>query len=211
MEEISIPLVVVSGIKSVLAMLVSSSCIYFGYRLFYLTESNSTEMEMSGKWGKIKLVKAAPGIFFSLFGCAVLIFALDQHASTSDYYSRSSPGSDDGHQTNGQSRKVDYGVAGSQERDQFDYKSCASSLHSTIEQIHSSQEYISAEKDKKDKIDEMINNDENVVAACVDKALGQGKYRVFKSVDRDYREHVGTTRSKEDNDAYREVLEYLSG
>ena len=60
-------------LRQALVSIVAALCIYFGYRLFYLTESTGGDFEASSKWGRVRLSKAAPGIFFTLFGCIVLL------------------------------------------------------------------------------------------------------------------------------------------
>ena len=78
MEDTSVAAILLLGavLKQSLSILAATLCIYFGYRLFYLTEQKSGEFEASASWGKVRLSQAAPGVFFTLFGCIVLVVAL---------------------------------------------------------------------------------------------------------------------------------------
>ena len=50
--------------------------LYLGYRLFMKSVGGESGFEASHNKTKLKLAKAAPGVFFALFGAPILIMAL---------------------------------------------------------------------------------------------------------------------------------------
>ena len=52
-------------------------CIYFGYRLFFVTKTKQGDFKIkTGQNYELSLSDLAPGIFFALFGASVLVFSL---------------------------------------------------------------------------------------------------------------------------------------
>lgn len=55
---------------------------FMGYRLFLAGKTKEAgSIEMSGNFNKIRLINAAPGIFFSLFGMVLIVSAVFQGIS----------------------------------------------------------------------------------------------------------------------------------
>jgi|APLak6261667961_1056064.scaffolds.fasta_scaffold02239_1 hypothetical protein len=53
------------------------SCIYFGYRLFYVVKTKQGDFKIkTGQNYELSLSDVAPGVLFALFGAGVLIFSL---------------------------------------------------------------------------------------------------------------------------------------
>ncbi|MFZ2525868.1 MAG: hypothetical protein WAW87_11225 [Candidatus Ferrigenium altingense] len=52
-------------------------CIYFGYKLFYVTKTKQGDFKIkTGQNYELSLSDVAPGVFFALFGAGVLVFSL---------------------------------------------------------------------------------------------------------------------------------------
>jgi CHAT domain-containing protein len=66
------------GVERVLIVLAGMLCIYLGYLLFVKGVSGKASLRAEFNKSKVQLVNAMPGIFFALFGAAVLIFMIRQ-------------------------------------------------------------------------------------------------------------------------------------
>jgi hypothetical protein len=50
-------------------------CIYFGYRLFYISQEKQGDLQLKiGSELDLKLRNVAPGVFFALFGAGILLY-----------------------------------------------------------------------------------------------------------------------------------------
>lgn len=63
-------------LERLLAVLIAGLAIYLGFRLFYLAAEKQGELRVSGKQFSLRLADVAPGIYFALFGSAVLVLSL---------------------------------------------------------------------------------------------------------------------------------------
>lgn len=76
-EKVPEYIIVIQFIMLALAMLIGFASIYLGYRLFAQIpiETTSDGHFKMPRFGEVKL-KAAPGIFFAVFGTIIIIFVL---------------------------------------------------------------------------------------------------------------------------------------
>ncbi|MEH3108158.1 MAG: hypothetical protein PGN09_13040 [Sphingomonas fennica] len=176
-------LVLYGGIfKQIATIAVAAMCILLGYRLFYLTEEKSGQFEMETGWGKAKLSKVAPGVFFTLFGCVTLVVSLTRMNS---YEAVRSPNVE----------KIKVGVRGPSGVTKvtargaaaklslpFDAKSCANgaayaagALRAEAGQLNASDQRASFLASKADAL-------ELVLSYCIDSELGAGSYKRYKAV-----------------------------
>lgn len=63
-------------LERLLTVLIAGLAVYLGFRLFYLAAEKQGELRVSGKQFSLRLADVAPGIYFALFGSAVLVFSL---------------------------------------------------------------------------------------------------------------------------------------
>jgi hypothetical protein len=68
-------------VERILGVLIGGVLIYFGYRLFLTLAGNRGRDRGAGEFSfaggnKIKLSKVGPGVFFALFGAALIVFSL---------------------------------------------------------------------------------------------------------------------------------------
>ena len=68
--------VYVRGIVLILTTLAGIMCIYLGWRLYFENIKSSSKLEATAGSGKFSLQSTAPGVFFVLFGAALLIYVL---------------------------------------------------------------------------------------------------------------------------------------
>lgn len=169
--SLQLAMIISASIKNVLAILCSMMLIYFGYRIFYLSESKFGDLEFDSKFGKVRIIHAAPGIFLSLFGAVILIFSLSNTSSFKD---------------SGSGTEVTFGSVGVKP-EKFN-KICANSIHWALNAVRSSQDYINSTGPGRLAFDLEIGRLEAVIAECVDSELGSGYYgsylQVQKRIDR---------------------------
>src|SRR6267142_2553316 len=67
-----------------LSVLGGISCIFFGYRLFYVATERQGELRVKGQDVHLNLRDVGPGVFFALFGAVVLTINLWHRPSLSD-------------------------------------------------------------------------------------------------------------------------------
>lgn len=140
--------------------------IYFGYRLFYLTEDRSSEMEASGAWGKIKLVKAAPGVLFTLFGSAILLVALTRGITIGPHIDIKGITTQD----------VTFGAA---EASALNTTECARSANVGIRQLELVLPGAPAEGIKLEYT-RARDGLEDILSYCINRMLGANSYKKYK-------------------------------
>ncbi|HEY1631551.1 MAG TPA: hypothetical protein VGF56_09555 [Rhizomicrobium sp.] len=157
--------------------------IYFGYRLFHLAESKSTaEFEVSGTFGKVRLARAAPGIFFTLFGCGVLVAALAHPAQLQLSGSAPSSGASLTATAGGGATLIASGV-GSGQTD-LNLRECARTTDFLMRTVREGPTYAAAPPAGRQTYDAKLAKAEQVLAFCVDRSLGiAGAYRRYKHVE----------------------------
>lgn len=64
------------AVERLLITLSGTLCIYLGYLLFVKGVSGKASLRLDYDKSKLQLANAAPGIFFALFGVAVLVFTM---------------------------------------------------------------------------------------------------------------------------------------
>ena len=74
--------VVVKGVVLVLAVLAGAACMWMGYRLFMKGVVEPADGSFKGAGWEVKLAKVGPGVFFALFGAAVIGFAVTRNLSS---------------------------------------------------------------------------------------------------------------------------------
>lgn len=68
MEQI----LIIRGVERILIVLAATLCIYLGYLLFIKGVSGQASLKAQVDRSKLQVVNAAPGIFFAIFGAAIL-------------------------------------------------------------------------------------------------------------------------------------------
>ena len=185
METLSVALALLLGaaIKQTLAIIAATLCIYFGYRLFYITEQKTGNFEASAKWGKLKLSQAAPGIFFTLFGCVVLIVALETSSSFNSSEPKALAGvvgqsvADPTAKAEGnQMHVVSARGASATSPQTMDWRLCGKSANYARNLLRSEREYGDAGSTRGKFLRQREDGLERMTAYCVDQALGQNSY-----------------------------------
>ena len=64
------------AVERLLIALSGTLCIYLGYSLFIKGVSGKASLRLDHNKSKLQLANAAPGIFFALFGAAILLFTM---------------------------------------------------------------------------------------------------------------------------------------
>ncbi len=72
-------------IERVLIIVVGAISIYFGYHLFRLKIFESQSLGIEHDFIKLNLSKVGPGVFFSLFGCALIVYVIVFHPEVENY------------------------------------------------------------------------------------------------------------------------------
>jgi hypothetical protein len=91
-------------IERLAIVIISGLCIFWGYRLFSIATQKQGEFKLGSDFLKVHLASVAPGIYFSLFGSLVLIFAIFSKVD----FTYTTNGRDDGEKP---SRQVSRGIA----------------------------------------------------------------------------------------------------
>lgn len=187
--------------KQLLAIGSATLCIYFGFRLFYITEARGGDFEASTAWGKVRLARAAPGIFFTLFGCIVLIGALVSQSR----FTRTAESAPAGASTS-TTNKIEARGAGTVGSQQMDWGRCAKSALFARDQL------VAASGDN--NVDPQVQNRrtglEEILAYCVDRALGAGSYAKYARIERLRNAGGANDVSEGDKDVHAKVSDLLS-
>lgn len=187
-EKIAIYMLVASTLKLVFVIFSGVILIYFGYRLFYIAQSNAGNLEIESKYGKFRLISAAPGVFLTLFGSVVLIFALARESHV-----------------NFDSNNTDISF-GSIASIGLDYEAgCANITNWSLGFVKSSQEYLAATGGKKLTFDGKIAELEIVLARCVDSKFGEGAFSTYLSVKKKVEHGDEVPNDKKTKDIYLSV------
>lgn len=214
-NEIVVGTLISHGVLQLATMIVALATIYFGYRLFYLNETKSTaEFEASGALGKVRLAKAAPGVFFTLFGCLVLVVALFHPVEFQLSDGPAPPAKTAGKAASPADRaSASLSATGALAvANDLDPKVCAQTVYFLAEDVRSSPDYHSAIPVRKQLVDRQLRQAEEILAICVDRALNKpGVYRRYKLIDKRMQtpgENDDVTAS--DDEAYRSVSKLLA-
>lgn len=69
--------IILRGIERIIVVLIGGISIYLGYRLFLKLPYHDSEGKITFPWGiSIFMSRVGPGVFFALFGAAVVIFSV---------------------------------------------------------------------------------------------------------------------------------------
>jgi hypothetical protein len=214
-SEIVVGTLISHSVLQLATMIVALATIYFGYRLFYLSETKSTaEFEASGALGKVRLAKAAPGVFFTLFGCLVLVVALFHPVEFQLSPGPVTPGKTAAKVAHPDDRasaslSATGAIAATSE---IDPAVCAKTIHFLAEDVRSSPDYQSAIPVRRQLLDQQLRQGEEILAICVDRALNRpGIYRLYKLIDKRIQVPGGNNDvTASDDEAYRTVSKLLA-
>ena len=201
MDQNNVPALVqyFSFFRSVASIISATFCIYFGYKLFYLTESKGGDFEASASWGKVRLSQAAPGVFFTLFGSLVLISAQfkspefrerEQETSQVSRVTENDLGTSQNNEGNAEnrtmvsSREVVSSGAVRIEIDRIDFAACANSANYAVGVIQADEAFSenSAELIRKKFLHEKVESLAPIVGYCIDQQLGRGAFTTYKKI-----------------------------
>lgn len=156
-------MIITSAAKVLLVLIIATLLIYFGYRLFYLAESKTGNLEIESKFGKVRLLRATPGIFLTFFGTVVLVVALFK-GSTLKSPAMNLEGSFNS-------------VAPISELS--NQRVCATEVHWAINSIRTSSGYGQSAGRERTNFDTHLGDLETVLAQCVDAVVGPGAYKTY--------------------------------
>ena len=164
--------------KQLLAIVSATLCIYFGFRLFYITQAEGGEFEASTKWVKVRLIRAAPGVFFTLFGCMVLVGALFAENRFVRTASVPTPKTESGNPPIPQF-KIQATGANSAGPTQMDWGQCAKSA------LFARDDFVARNSSAADPgRQDLMSGLDQILAYCVDQQLGDGSYARYARVER---------------------------
>lgn len=72
------------GLERVLVVLIGGALLYFGYKLFHHSASTKTKLDAKYQTLSLSLESTAPGIYFCLFGTALLAFTVVTQVTVSE-------------------------------------------------------------------------------------------------------------------------------
>jgi hypothetical protein len=153
-------------------IIISGICIYFGYRLFYIASADHGGMEASGVWGKLRLTRTAPGTFFTLFGCAVLVTSLSRgiDVKTDQFIDHLAVTENIG------------AIGVDQSALSLKPTQCARAADYALLQLRTSPPASGSLATATERYNETVSGLEDILAHCVDAAFGNGSYRRYKKV-----------------------------
>lgn len=76
MSEVDIVFAAGRAVERIVVVAAATLAIWCGYRLFEKVVSSDAELVAQGKGFKFRLLRVGPGVFFALFGCAVLAWSV---------------------------------------------------------------------------------------------------------------------------------------
>lgn len=190
-NDLFFAMIVSSSIKIFLTLIIAAVLIYFGYRLFYLAETKAGNLELESKFGKIRLIRATPGIFLTFFGTAILIVGLFKGSSIESDRIKLS------------------GSFGSVAAQSQDFKRCAREVYWAISEIKGSTTYSGSTGPARTNVDKHLESLQLVLAQCVDSTVGAGAYAKYRVVQLQMDGGGTVNASTEENDAYRDVSDLL--
>jgi hypothetical protein len=68
--------VVLRSLERIISVVIGGLAIYLGYKLFSMVQLSDSEGKFSFKGAEVTLTRVGPGVFFALFGAAVVTLAL---------------------------------------------------------------------------------------------------------------------------------------
>lgn len=191
-------MIITSAIKVIVVLFIATILIYFGYRLFYLAETKSGNLEIESKLGKVRLIKATPGIFLTFFGTTILVVALSK-GSTLEVPNSQDPTSMIKGSFSSVASKVE------------DFKLCAQEVHWAMTVIKSSTVYTRSADSVRANMDRHLEDLQTVLAQCVDSAVGAGAYSKYSGIQTRLDKGETSNANSDEKEIHEKVSDLLAG
>ena len=186
------------GLEHLTALFLAGMCIYLGYRLFYIDKTRDSDLEAKVPWGSLRLMRAAPGTFFTLFGCAIVIMELQRGIQLRDDLQAPAP-----------SRS---GIAADYQAIEpgklsLDMKKCARATDFALKQV---KLLPSTDAESKQRLVDKEQDLEELLAFCVDAEFGMSSYGKYKNVRDQMEKGTPVDASEDFREAWRKVSAMLA-
>lgn len=76
------PILYMRAIERLIAVSLGGLCVFLGYKLFNKAVDQGGELEVAHQNSKLLLKQVAPGVFFALFGCGVILSSIVKNYSS---------------------------------------------------------------------------------------------------------------------------------